>query len=122
SSTLSINSGDVMFVSVYIDPASVPTELMVQWNDGTWEHRAYWGANQINYGADGTVTRRNMGAVPAAGKWIRLQIPASQVGLEGKTVKGMSFSAFGGRVTWDATGKASASANLALLQPKLTYS
>ena len=28
-------------------------------------------------------------------------------GLEGKTIKGMSFSLFGGRVTWDAAGKTS---------------
>jgi hypothetical protein len=122
SSTLSIVAGDVLFAWVYIDPANVPSEIMLQWNEpgGNWDHRAYWGANSINYGADGTVSRRNMGAMPAAGQWVRLQIPASQVGLEGKTVKGMAFSAWGGRVTWDAAGKASAGALASLMRTKLT--
>jgi len=121
ASTLSIGVGDVLFAWVYIDPANPVQELMLQWNEGgSWEHRAYWGANKINYGADGTVSRRNMGAVPAAGQWVRLQIPASQVGLEGKTVRGLAFAAYGGRVTWDAAGKASSSALASLMQTQIT--
>ena len=104
----------------YLDPATPPTELMLQWNNGSWDHRAYWGANNITYGTDGTVSRRRMGAMPAAGQWTRLEVPASQVGLEGKTIQGMAFAAWGGRVTWDAAGKASANATTAWLQPKLT--
>ena len=38
--------GGDTFANVYLDPANVPTELMLQWNDGTWEHRAYWGGNR----------------------------------------------------------------------------
>ncbi len=63
-----------------------------------------------------------MGPLPAAGQWVRLQIPAKQVGLEGSTVKGMAFSAYGGRVTWDASGKGTANASTAWLQPKVTPS
>ncbi len=105
SSTLLINDGDTLFAYIYLDPANPPTEVMLQWNDGSWEHRAYWGANQINYGTDNTVTRRSMGALPATGKWVRLEVPASQVNLDGKTVKGMAFSLFGGRATWDSAGR-----------------
>jgi hypothetical protein len=122
ASTLSLTAGDVLFAWVYIDPANPPQEIMLQWNEpgGSWDHRAYWGANKINYGTDGTVSRRSMGAMPAAGQWVRLQIPASLVGLEGKTVRGLAFSAYGGRVTWDAAGKASASALASLMQPKVS--
>ncbi len=82
---------------------------MLQWNDGaSWEHRAYWGANNLGWGVDGTNSRRYMGALPASGQWVRLDVPASQVGLEGVTVSGMAFSMWNGRATWDHAGKASA--------------
>jgi hypothetical protein len=46
-----------------------------------------------------------MGSLPAAGQWIRLEVPANLVGLEGRTVNGMAFTLFGGRATWDHVGK-----------------
>ncbi|MDB6032281.1 MAG: hypothetical protein JWM16_2619, partial [Verrucomicrobiales bacterium] len=107
SSTMDIKTGDTMFAYVYLDPANPPTEVMLQWNDGTWEHRAYWGANSINYGNNNSGSRRYMGGLPAAGKWVRLEVPAAQVDLEGKTVKGLSFTLYGGRAFWDASGKTS---------------
>jgi len=102
-----VASGDRLFVYVYLDPANPPTQVMVQWNDGaTWEHRAYWGAaNQIGWGVTGTVSARLMGPLPALGQWVRLEVPASQVGLEGVTVRGVAFTLFGGRATWDRLGK-----------------
>jgi hypothetical protein len=48
-----------------------------------------------------------MGALPAAGQWVKLQVPASQVGLEGSTLKGMCYSLYGGRATFDCAGKTS---------------
>ncbi len=80
---LSVGAGDSLFSYVYLDPANPPTQVMMQWNNGNWEHRAYWGANQIPFGVNGTVSRRNMGPLPAPGQWVRLEVPASQVGLEG---------------------------------------
>jgi hypothetical protein len=105
--TLSIGIGDMLYAYVYMDPANPPSELMLQWNDGSWEHRAYWGANTLNYGIDGTASRHYMGALPAAGQWVQLQIPASQVNLEGSTLSGMAFTLYNGRVTWDAAGRLS---------------
>ncbi|HVS53710.1 MAG TPA: glycoside hydrolase family 9 protein [Opitutaceae bacterium] len=108
SNALVIGTGDRMFVYVYIDPANAPQTLMLSWNDGSsWEHRAYWGADKISYGTAGTPGHYNAGALPASGQWVKLEVPASAVGLEGKSVNGMSFSAFGGRVTWDAAGRSS---------------
>ena len=107
TATLAVNAGDVLFAYVYLDPANLPTELMLSWKGDNWEHRAYWGANTIQYGTNGTASRRSMGPMPAAGQWVRLEVPASAVGLEGQTLTGMSFSLVGGRATWDKAGKGS---------------
>ena len=108
TTTLSVAAGDTLFAYVYLDPANPPREVMLQWNDGSWEHRAYWGANLIGWGTDGTVSRRYMGPLPAAGQWVRLAVPASQVGLEGRTLNGMAYTLYDGRATWDYAGKVSA--------------
>jgi RHS repeat-associated protein len=36
---------------------------------------------------------------------VKLEVPASAVGLEGRAVKGMAFTLYGGRVAWDKAGK-----------------
>ena len=48
-----------------------------------------------------------MGALPAVNGWVRLEVPASQVGLEGATVKGMAFTLNNGQAWWDRAGKRS---------------
>ena len=105
TATLSVGVGDTLFAYVYLDPANPPSQVMLQWYDGTWEHRAYWGSNAIAWGIDGTASRRSMGTLPAAGQWMKLSVPASQVGLEGRTLRGMAFTLYGGRATWDYAGK-----------------
>jgi RHS repeat-associated protein len=106
--TLQVNAGDRLYAYIYLDPANKPTEVMLQWNEnGSWEHRAYWGANDIPWGTDGTDSRRHMGPLPAAGGWVRLEVPANLVGLEGKTLNGMAFTLQSGKATWDQAGKAS---------------
>jgi hypothetical protein len=101
---LSVSTGDTLFAYVYLDPANPPTEIMLQWNNGAWEHRAYWGADNIPWGAPGPA-RYYMGALPATGSWVRLSVPASYVSLEGSTINGMAFTIFDGRATWDKAGK-----------------
>jgi len=119
TSTLSVGTGEILYAWVYLQQPNMPSEIMLQWNDGVnWEHRAYWGANDIGWGQDGTPSRINMGPLPQDGGWVKLVIPARAVGLEGKTVNGMAFTQKGGRVTWDQAGKESASVEdlLALLR------
>lgn len=106
TSTMVVGVGDTLFAYVYLDPANPPSEIMLQWNDGSWwDHRAYWGANLVPWGTDGTTSRRYMGALPATGQWVRLAVPAAQVGLEGRTVSGMAYTLYGGRATWDYAGR-----------------
>lgn len=104
---LAVNAGDTLFAYVYLEATNIPYEVMLQWNDGSWEHRAYWGANVIDWGVDGTPGRRYMGPITTAGRWMRLEVAANLVGLEGRTLNGMAFTLFGGRATWDRAGKCS---------------
>ena len=108
ASPLQVQTGETLYVYVYLDPANPPSEVMLQWQaGGSWEHRAYWGADLIAWGVNGTNSRRSMGPLPATGQWVRLDIPASAVGLEGAAITGMAFTLFDGRATWDATGVSS---------------
>jgi hypothetical protein len=106
TATLSVGVGDTLFAYVYLDPANPPSEVMLQWYDGSWEHRAYWGANLIGWGTNGSASRRYMGVLPPVGQWVRLEVPASQVGLEGRTLSGMAYALYNGRATWDRAGRA----------------
>jgi hypothetical protein len=106
SAPLQVLTGDTLYAYVYLDPDNPPGEVMLQWNaGGSWDHRAYWGTNLLGWGTDGTNSSRYMGPLPATGQWVRLEIPASEVGLEGTAVNGMAFTVFDGRVTWDAVGR-----------------
>ncbi len=106
-----VGADDVLFVEAFIDPANPPRQIMLQWNDGGsndggWAHRAYWGENLIAFGIDDTVSRRSMGALPEAGRWMRLDVPARDVGLgeNASRVVGMSFDQAGGAVQWGRAG------------------
>ena len=120
TATLSVATGDVLFAYVYLDPANPPSEIMLHWYDGSWEHRAYWGANLITYGGNNTAGRHYMGPLPAAGQWVRLNVPASAVALEGSTLSGMDYSQYDGRATWDKAGNATASAVVVTPPPVAT--
>ncbi|MCP4002164.1 MAG: cadherin repeat domain-containing protein, partial [Gammaproteobacteria bacterium] len=103
--TLAINEGDTLIAYAYLNPINPPSTVMLQWYDGTWQHRAYWGANTLTEGENGTDSRRPMGALPPLGVWVRLEVPASIIGLEGSILSGMAFTLYDGSATWDSTGK-----------------
>jgi RHS repeat-associated protein len=48
-----------------------------------------------------------MGPLPQAGQWVRLEVPAAAVGLEGQAVHGLALTLYDGRATWDRVGKGS---------------
>ena len=106
--TFAINAGDKLVAYVLLNSCNPPQEVMLQWNDGSWEHRAYWGANLIAWGTSGTASRYPMGALPVVGQWVRLEVPASLVNLEGHALNGMAFSLYGGQAWFDRAGKTAA--------------
>ena len=97
-------AADSLFSWVYLDPDHPPSELMLQWFTGTWEHRAYWGEDQLPFGAPGTAERFYMGVLPPLGEWTRLEIPVSDVGLARQTITGMAFTLYDGRAAFGASG------------------
>jgi hypothetical protein len=100
-----VQRGDHLFTYVYLPQESKPQAIMLQWHDGTtWEHRAYWGADKIKLGKPDTASRRHIGPLPAAGQWARLEVPAEAVDLQGKSLRGMSFTLSGGQCFWSRSG------------------
>ncbi len=109
--TFTLAEGDRLFAYVWLDPASPPETVMIQWNDGDWDHRAFWGEDKIDFGGIGndTPAHKPMGPLPATGAWVRLEVDPAIVGLEpGNVLKGMAFAQFGGKVYWDLAGIATA--------------
>jgi hypothetical protein len=91
-----------LYTWVYVDPQAPPQTIMLRWHDGeNWEHKAYWGAEPP---AAAGSQPRNMGALPEAGKWTRLVVPAAEIDLERKTLRGMGFALWDGRCYWGAAG------------------
>jgi hypothetical protein len=106
TNTLFLGTNDNLVGYVYLDPANPPAEVMFQWCDGTsWEQRAYWGGDLIMTGTDGTISRLYQGPLPPLGEWVRLEVPASSVGLGGATINGWAFSIYNGRGWFDHGGK-----------------
>ena len=103
---LRVGPDDVLFTYVYLDPQAKPREIMLQWNNGTWDQRAYWGEDLIPFGEPNTASRRRLGPMPAAGQWVRLEVPAREVGIAAAMdIGGWSFDQFGGgAVYWDKSG------------------
>lgn len=102
---LRVGPEDVLFSYVYIDPKNPPREIMMQWNNGNWEHRAFWGEDVIKFGEANTPSRRYIGPMPKAGEWVRLEVPARQLGITSPVdFVGWSFDQQGGAVYWDKSG------------------
>ena len=100
---MTVDRLDTLFAMVFLDPDNPPDEVMLQWHTMDWLSRAYWGANLIGFGTDGTTQRHFMGPLPASGEWVRLAVPAQSVGING-AVDGMAFTVHGGRAIWDYAG------------------
>ncbi|WP_246151626.1 PSD1 and planctomycete cytochrome C domain-containing protein [Rubripirellula reticaptiva] len=102
-----VQAGMKFYVWVHLDSKNPPKALMLQFNDGDWEHRAVWGSDDISYGkrADSWVGYQRAGGLPNTGKWVRLEADPLQLGLPvGTVVKGMAYTQFGGLVHWDQAG------------------
>jgi hypothetical protein len=100
-----VGNGDVLFAYVYLTPGELPETVMLEWHDGDgWEHRAFWGSDRMRDGRPGTASRFRVGDLPTSGKWVRLEVPAVKVGLDGKVTQGVAFKLFGGQAAFGRTG------------------
>ena len=109
---LMIGKDDKLFAYVYLDPADPPKAIMLQFHTSDWLNRANWGdEDAIPFGDKGTTQKLLLGALPATGQWVRLEVDAEKVGLKpGAKVDGFAFTQFGGTVNWDKAGLMTATA------------
>jgi uncharacterized membrane protein len=102
-----VAEGDVLFAWVYLPADTPPNAVMLQFHSGGWDHRAVWGSDAIDFGrrAEDWDGYRRRGALPATDAWVRLAVPAADVGLApGAVIDGMAFTQHGGTVLWDEAG------------------
>jgi RHS repeat-associated protein len=104
---MTAGTGDKFFVYAMLDPCATPAEIMVEFNVGSSWYRGYWGSDDM-----AAPTKTRIGDLPAAGQWVRLEIPASTLGLEGASITGMSFTMPNGRAWFDRAGIAPASSGM----------
>ena len=95
---------DRLFCMVFINPAQPPDQLMLQFFDGSWEHRVFWGDDKIAWGNLGSPSRWRAGELPASGEWVRLEVEAAALGLGARPISGVAFTCYGGSALWDYTG------------------
>ena len=88
----------------YLDPENLPSTVFLQWNNGNWDHRAYWGEDTLTIGETDTASRRYLGPLPTAGQWVRLAVPVEWVDMSDQKIDGMAFGAVDGQVIWDYSG------------------
>jgi len=105
---LVIPPGGKLFAYVWLEVDNLPRAIMLQFNKGGWNHRAVWGDyDVIPWGTPNTTQRVSQGPLPAAGQWVRLEVPAEQLGLApGDQLAGFACTQFGGTVFWDKVGVA----------------
>ena len=96
---------DEFFAYVYLDPKNPPRQIMLQFNDGSWSRRAYWGESLIPYGRENTTSRIKIGPLPELEKWVRLSVTAKKIGLKTKDkINGIAFTQWDGTLYWDKVG------------------
>lgn len=102
---LEVPANAKFFVHIYLDPADPPEEVMIQFHSDQWKHRALWGDDIIEFGKKDTTERFKAGALPAPGKWERLEVDAAKMGLaQGTKVAGYAFTVHGGTAYFDKMG------------------
>jgi hypothetical protein len=107
TSPLTVLPNGRFYAHVWLDPKQLPRSIMVQFHREGWNHRAVWGDYQaIEWGKVDTHERVNMGPLPEAGKWVRLEFPFEKVGLQAADkLVGFALTQHGGTVYWDQVGQ-----------------
>ena len=101
---LEVTAGAKLFAYVWLDPKNPPKAIQLQFNDGTWEHRVAWGRGRAHGRGKGPQNFR-AGRLPKTGRWVRLEVKASDVGLKpGAKINGWAFTQVGGTVYYDTAG------------------
>ncbi len=97
--------GENIIQYVWIDPDDPPDQIVLQIYDEALSahHRVTFGADSLAIeGRDG-VGLVHSGGLPPVGTWVRLRVPAEDIGMDGHRVAGIGFISNTGRVLWGPT-------------------
>jgi len=90
------------------DPKTPPQVILAQFAPtGDWNYalRAYWGSVSgtpcAAWGRDGTKALLCLGPLPKPGEWTELSISPFDLGLEGREIKELAFTTYGGIACFD---------------------
>lgn len=111
-----IGWGDQLVFYALTNECTTPSKILAQWgtSDGTW-HGASWGQAISGY--------VYMGALPTAGTWGRMEVPANVLNLGGTTIKSFYFYVYDGQAWVDRIGVAAGqSAATTLFSDASSYS
>ncbi len=101
--SLPVAEKDRWITWVWLDPQDPPDTVMLQVhtaNEG-WGHRAVWGADRIELGRSDTAERKLIGALPDLGRWVRLEVPVAEIGIDrSDRITGLALTQRGGRIEW----------------------
>lgn len=98
---------DKLFAWIYLDADDPPAGLMLQVTTSAGAHHAWWGAEEIvaNLSEPEESKAKRAGDIPNAGAWVRLEVPAAEIGINAKTpVQAIAFVQQGGRAWWGRAG------------------
>jgi RHS repeat-associated protein len=104
-----LGTGDRVVQYLWLDPADPPEQILLQvYGDGAdGEHRIVIGEELLDLGASPGAAMVKL-SLPAPARWLRLSIPAAELGLTGRRVEGFAFASYGGRVLWGTTAASGA--------------
>jgi YD repeat-containing protein len=103
--SLILNEGDSLYAHVYLDADNPPERILFQLMADESSFLVYWDSERINNEIVRETNRLKIGPLPSPGQWVKLQVSASEIGLAGKTINGMSFTLYDGKATFDSVGK-----------------
>jgi hypothetical protein len=99
-----------LVLDVKLDPADAPVAVMVQLRSTGWDHGVAWGDWAAVPLVDNREKDKRKALIHAdealtAGKWQRLSIPLSRLGLKpGMPITGVAIAQSRGRACWDNVG------------------
>lgn len=118
---LMVGKGETIVQHVYLDPNDTPKQVMIELqaakkgvrgtviegpSGALWNHRIYWGEDLLKPGKGKKGAEHlHGGALPEAGKWVKLEISAESLGLEELYLRGARFHTTNGKAYWDKTVK-----------------
>ena len=95
--------GEKFIFYVLIDECAPPSGILAYFRTSAGDYRsAYWGALRGDEGGNPV----NMGAMPPAGVWTRMEVPASALRIEDRMIDSYDFWTNSGHAWFDHVGKA----------------